>query len=52
VKGTPESGKMRLVKSRKIAKEKMKIAMLWEGSSDPLKDDVERLWGVQQFGGG
>jgi hypothetical protein len=36
VKGTPESGKFRLVGSRKIAKEKMKIAMLCESSYDPL----------------
>jgi hypothetical protein len=31
-----------LVESRKIAKEKAKIAMLCEGSYDPLKDAVER----------
>jgi hypothetical protein len=42
VKGTPESGKIRLVESRKIAKEKAKIAMLCERSYDPLKDAVER----------
>jgi hypothetical protein len=34
VKGTPESGKIRLVESRKIAKEKREIC---ECSYDPLK---------------
>jgi hypothetical protein len=41
VKGTPESGKIRLAQSTKIAKENTKIAMLCEGSYDPLKDAVE-----------
>jgi hypothetical protein len=44
VKGTPKSGKMRLVESRKTAKEKMKC--------DPLKDAVEGDWGAREFGGG
>jgi hypothetical protein len=48
----PESGKIRLVESRKIAKEKAKIAMLCERSYDPLKDAVERRWGVQNLEGG
>jgi hypothetical protein len=49
VKGTPESGKIRLAESRKIAKEKAKIAMLCERSYYPLKDAVE---GVQNLEGG
>jgi hypothetical protein len=40
-KGTPESGKIRLAQSRKIAKEKNENSMLCEGSYDPLKDAVE-----------
>jgi hypothetical protein len=40
------------VESRKIAKEKTKIAMLCERSYDPLKDAVERGdEGGAKFGG-
>jgi hypothetical protein len=42
VKGTPESGKIRLAESRKIAKEKSKNSDAMRTLLLPLKDAVER----------